>query len=271
MGKLKQLNNLLDFLPELFPPDLVCITLSNTTHFINIWWREGNELGESLGKYIYPGKKLELNVMLGLVAKHKKKITKYYTKEESISGFPYLAVGVPVYEDGQIVGGICAVREETILETQERCKDLFQFQEVLADSMKTVSANISHLINSYQETRTIANYVQDISQKAHLLGINALMTSSFSNKENPAINEIVEELKELAIESKETAGKIVGLLNDYDNKNMELFSSIYQIQTAVSNMSHCINNIMEYLQQQSNLIINGEENYPHQKDFNPDS
>ncbi len=258
MSKLEQLNNLIDFIPELFPPDLVCITLSNTTHFINIWYRKGNALGESLGKYIYPGKELEQNVMLGLVSKYKRKITKYYTKDESISGLPYLAVGVPIYEKGEMVGGICAVREETILETQERCKDLFQFHNVLANSMKTVSANISHLINSYQETRTIANYVQDISQKAHLLGINALVANSFSNEDNSTFNDIAEELNKLAIESKQTTKKIVNLLNDYDNHNIKLFASIYQIQTAVANMNNCISNIMEYLKQQSNMLINGD-------------
>lgn len=258
MSKLEHLNNLLNLIQELFPPDLAAITLSNNTHFINIWVREGNELGESLKKFIYPGKELELNVMLGQVATHKEKITKYYTKDESISGLPYLAVGVPIYEGTTMVGGICAVREETILETQERCQNLYQYQETLVDSMKTVSSNMSHLVNSYKETRAIANYVQDISQKAHLLGINALIANSFSGEDNSNINEIVEELKELAVQSKQTTGKIVNMLNDYDNQNIELFSSIYQIQTAVSNMTDCINNIMDYLKQQSHMLINGK-------------
>jgi len=258
MSKLEHLNNLLNLIQELFPPDLAAITLSDTTHFINIWVREGNELGESLRKFIYPGKPLELNVMLGQVVKRKEKITKYYTKEESISGLPYLAVGVPIYEGNEMIGGICVVREETILETQERCKDLYQIQATLVDSMKTVLSNISHLVNSYKETRTIGNYVQDISQKAHLLGINALIANSLSDEDNSRLNDVVEELKELAVEAKQTTGKIVTMLNEYDNKNVELFSSIYQIQTAVTNMNESINNIMEYLKQQSNMLINGK-------------
>jgi len=258
MDKLHYLEMLIDFLPELFPPDLSAITLSNCTHFISIWTRKDNALGESLKKLIYPGKPLELNVMLGQVAKRKEKITKYYTKDESISGIPYLAVGVPIYEGEDMVGGIAVVREETILETQERCKNLLEVQETLAQSMITVSSRLSNLVKSYRETRTITNYVQDISQQALLLGINSLVGTSQSNQNGDVIKDVVKELQNLVVESKKTTGKIVNLLNDFDDQNIGLFSSIQNIETIVNNMTDSVNDIMDYLKQQSNMIMHGK-------------
>lgn len=258
MTKLEIMKSILDFLPELFPPDLSAITLCNSTHFIGIWGRPGNTLGESLKTFIYPGKELDLRVMLGQVMLHKRKITKYYTKEESISGIPYLAVGVPIYENGEIVGGICAVREETILETQERCKNLLEIQNILGENMKSVSSNLSHLVNRYREVRKIADFTQTISQKAQLIGINTTLEASGSYNEEEILNAVCADLQALADESKKTTERIVTLLNDFDKEYLELFSSIRRIDTVVNNMSHTVKGILDYLSLQSNTIIKGE-------------
>ncbi len=259
MNKLRYFELLLDFIPELFPPDLSAITLSDCNKFIKVWGRN-NPLGKSLKEMLYPGKLLEENVMLGKVMEQNKKITKYFTKDESITGIAYLAVGVPIYEEDKLVGGICVVREETILETQERCKHLYEVQEILSQSMNTLSSRLSHVISSYENTRNISNYVQDISQKAHLLNINTLLEKSQfkDGEQSPNLEEIIESINNLAVESKKTTGKIINLLNDFDNQNIDLLSSINQIETTVKQMTYSINDIMLYLNQQTNSIINGK-------------
>ncbi len=258
MNKLEIFNSILDFLPELFPPDLSAITLSNCQEFIGIWGRPGSTLGQSLKTFIYPGKPLIPNVMLGQVIMHKRKITKYYTEEESISGIPYLAVGVPILEGEEMIGGICAVREETILETQKRCECLLEVQDILAESMVTVSSRLAHLVNSYREVRKITDFIQTISQKANLIGIHTSIEANNTHTEGEVFENIINELENLAAEAKNTTEDIVQLLNDFDKQNVELFSAIRHIETVVNNTSHTVNDIMDYLAQQSNMIIKGK-------------
>ncbi|HHY06057.1 MAG TPA: hypothetical protein GX532_03645 [Clostridia bacterium] len=257
MNKLEIFKNILDFLPELFPPDLSAITLSNCEEFVGIWGRNGNTLGQSLKTFIYPGKKLIPEVMLGQVIMQKKKITKYYTEEESISGIPYLAVGVPIYEDTQMIGGICAVREETILETVERCKNLLEVQEALAQSMMTVSTNLTHLVNSYREVRRISDFIQSVSQKVNIINVNTSLEAEKKEKEE-ILNSILKNIEQLSLETKGVAQNIVTLLNDFDKQNLKLFSSIRNIETIVNNMSYSVNDIMEYLSKQSHMIMKGK-------------
>lgn len=258
MSKLEIFKGILPFLPELFPPDLSAITLSNCTHFIGIWGRPGNTLGESLKTFIYPGKPLEPKVMLGQVIMQKKKIVKYYSKEESISGIPYLAVGVPIHENGEMIGGICVVREETILETQERCKNLLKTQNILSESMRCVSSNLAHIVNSYREIRKIADFTHILSQKAQLMGIGTTLEASNNSNEREIIQSISADLQALAEEAKRTTENIVSLLNDFDKDNIELFTSIRRIETVVNNMSHTVRDILDYLAQESSIIMNGD-------------
>lgn len=258
MNKLDILNNILDFLPELFSADLSAITLSNTTHFIGIWGKPDNTLGQSIKTLIYPGKPLIPEVMLGQVMLQGKKITKYYTDQESITGLPYLAVGVPIVENNEILGGICAVREETILETQKRCEDLLEVQDVLAGKMIEVSSKVSTLVNSYREVRTISDLIQYISQKANVIGINTSLESTQEDKNSSVSESIITDLQELADHSTSSAEQIVSLLNQFDSNTVKLFSSISQIETVVNNMSHTITEIMDYLTDQSNIIIKGK-------------
>jgi predicted transcriptional regulator with HTH domain len=258
MNKIELFKSILDFLPELFPPDLSAITLSNCTHFVGIWGRPGNQLGEALKKMIYPGKALDSRVMLGQVMMHKKKITKYYNAQESIAGLPYLAVGVPLYEGNEMVGGICVVREETILEVQNRCRSLLKIQEILACSMANVSARLDSLINSYDGTRKIADYTHKITQKAFLLSVDVLLEASCNDNCGETLTNIANEIQNIANESRNATEKIVALLNDFDFNNADLLSSIRQIETVVTRISNSVNDIMDYLTQQTNSIIKGK-------------
>jgi len=255
MNKIELFLSILDFLPELFPPDLSAITLSDCTHFVGIWGRPGNKLGESLKKLIYPGKELEPRVMLGQVMIHKKKIVKYFTAEESIVGIPYLAVGVPIYENKKLVGGICAVREETILEVKNRCWSLLKIQEILSCSMGNVSTRLNRLINSYDETRKITDYIHNLTQKAFLLSVDVLVEASYNERCADTLTSIAHAIQDIANESRQVTEKIVDVLNAFDFSNADLLASIKHIETVVNRISQSLCEIMDYLVQQSSLII----------------
>ncbi len=253
MGKVDFYNNIMDTLPELFPPDLAAITLSNETHFVSIWGKPGNDLGNALKKYIYPGKKLGPEVMLGQVASQRKKIVKYFAPGKSICGLPYLAVGVPLYEDGTFVGGICAVREETILETLNRCKALLEADTLLRPSMDNVISKLAQLIASYDATRTIANSLQDITQKSSLLGLNLLLSSYDTKYADCSPYDVAREIQIVTKDCSNLNEKVVSLLNNFDANATDLTLSIRHIETAVSQTSNSIQKILDYLTEQSNL------------------
>lgn len=256
MNKLDQLKEMLNFLPELFPPDLAAITLSNCTHFIGVWNRD-DEVGRKLRIGLYPDKPLDDKVMLGQVILQKKKITKYYTLEESVSDIPYLAVGVPIYEGDTLVGAICVIREEAILEAQNRCKALMQVHEIVAESMENVSDRLEYLINSYTETRKIADLMRGVNHKASLLQVNTLLHAARSN-DGAANNNVAlaDEIKGMANETEQAALQIINLLNEFDTQAAAFFSVIRNMQIIVNNMNKSITDINEYLIQQSNLIVN---------------
>ena len=260
MSILQYLKEMINFLPELFPQDLSAITLSDCTHFIGVWSAK-RPLGEALRKVIYPGKKISDKVMLGQVVKHKKKITKYYTKEESIFNYPYLAVGVPVFENGELTGGICTVREETILETQSRCRMLLEVQNIMGESMNNLTEKMDSLVDKYKETRKINDLMQDVIQKASFLQVNTLLkATNMQDEYKESFLALADEIKKMAHDTKDASFKIIKLLNEFDVNAADFFSSIKHIEIIVASMSNSINSIMDYLSKQSDMIIHDDNN-----------
>ena len=260
MTKLEYIKNLLNFLPELFPPDLAAITLSNCTHFIGVWSRPDDLLGTTIRDALYPGKELDDRVMLGQVVKIGTKITKYYTKDESVFGMPYLAVGVPIYDNNILQGAIGILREETILEAQNRCQLLMNVHDILEDSMNTVSEKTTDLLCSYNETRKINHLMQEVNHKASLLQVNTLLKATNldpDNKENYLL--LANELKNMSSDTKQAAMKIISILNEFDLQTTDFLSSIRHIEVIVNNMNNSICSIMDYLAQQSNMIISNKK------------
>lgn len=260
MTKLEYFIKMLDFLPELFPPDLAAITLSNTTHFIGVWSRPDDSLGNAIKKALYPGKELDDRVMLGQIVKNGTKITKYYTKDESVFGMPYLAVGIPIYDNNILQGGICTLREETILEAQNRCRLLINVHDILEESMTTVSKKMTDLLSSYNETRKINELMQEVNHKASLLQVNTLLKATNLDADEKAnYLHLADEIKGMTNDTKQAALKIINTLNEFDLHASDFLSSIRHIEVIINNMNNSINSIMDYLAQQSNMIISNKK------------
>ena len=259
MSILQYLKEMINFLPELFPQDLSAITLSDCTHFIGVWSAK-RPLGEALRKVIYPGKKISDKVMLGQVVKHKKKITKYYTKEESIFNYPYLAVGVPVFENGELTGGICTVRGDHFRNSKPM-PDAFGSQNIMGDSMNNLTEKMDSLVDKYKETRKINDLMQDVIQKASFLQVNTLLkATNMQDEYKESFLALADEIKKMAHDTKDASFKIIKLLNEFDVNAADFFSSIKHIEIIVASMSNSINSIMDYLSKQSDMIIHDDNN-----------
>ena len=256
MTKLNVLKNMLEFISEMFPPDLAAITLSDCSKFIAVWNRE-DEIGKAIGKALYPGKLLDDKVMLGQVVKYKKKRTHYFSSNESVCKVPYLAVGIPIYEDGILTGGICIIREDTILETQARCRSLLQVNGILSDSMHNASGKMDELLQSYDKTRKIVDLMQQVNHKATMVQVNSVQRFNGNSNIAPDNHPIfLDSIKEMANETQEAALQIIKMLNEFDVHAASFFAAIKNIQVIVDHMGAHLTDISEFITEQSNSIIN---------------
>jgi len=165
-----------------------------------------------------------------------------------VFGFPYRGVGIPLMEDGCVVGSM------TMFQSVEIQDKLQQMARKMSSSVESVSSGSSGLAASAEElaatsaefaTNTekirddvkemdaIITLVREIASQTHLLGLNAAIEAARAGDLGRGFNVVAEEVRKLAGHTQSSAKEVAEKLNRIKNTIDALAEHVLQV-AAVS-------------------------------------
>lgn len=186
-----------------------------------------------------------------------------------VFGFPYIAVAIPIIDKGIVVGGICFLQS---IEKQDRlftmAESIFKeithlnasTQEISAasESLTSVGVDLSQLtklvLEQTKKSQDITNIVKKISNQTNLLGLNASIEAARLGELGKGFNVVAEEIRKLAISTKESIEKIEGIVNGLQNTSSNMSEDVFKIERAAQHQASSIHEITEATQNLYNLI-----------------
>lgn len=200
-----------------------------------------------------------------------KKIIKKVPRE--VLGFPYIASGMPIVENGEIVGAISFVtpleKQEKLLELSETLSTNLEELGGISQTTENAANDLSRIANSVTQatnklnaninaTDNIIEMIQGISKQTNLLGLNAAIEAARVGVEGRGFGIVAEEIRKLAIESAESVKNIEDMLLEIKNASTDQYIIIEEIQNIVDSQKEAaatINGSIQELYAGVNLLI----------------
>ena len=223
--------------------------------------------GKGIKFPVKPGDILNSSTAIYQAMKENRRLTRQMGSE--VFGFPYIAVAIPVTEKGKVVGGVCFLQS---IEKQDRLftmadsifKEITHLnastQEIAAasESLTSVGVDLSQLTKSVldqtKKSQDITNIVKRISNQTNLLGLNASIEAARLGEEGRGFNVVAEEIRKLAVSTKESIEKIEGIVNGLQKTSGNMSEEVFKIEKAAYQQGNSIYEITESTQNLYNLI-----------------
>ncbi len=185
----------------------------------------------------YPATKLDLDIKAGdrlregsinlTAIQLKTQVIRKIPKE--IYGIPYIAVGCPIVEAGQVVGclstGVTTDQEERLVEMAEQVstvlENIAQHTESLArdaeymmQASHTLSEAAERMENKIAETSQISHLIKNISSRSNILGLNAMLESARAGAAGRGFAVVANEIRQLSQTTSASAKDIFQILDE---------------------------------------------------------
>lgn len=181
-----------------------------------------------------------------------------------VFGFPYVACGIPIKENNEIVGAVSFVisidKQEKLLSLAE---ELSGGLEELTQSSQLIDTGSEKLFNISKELLTKSNesnvhidetdgilkIIQNIANQTNLLGLNAAIEAARVGQEGKGFGVVAQEIRKLAINSSDSISKIEEILKGIKETSNEQSTIIDDINSIIKNQAEVIKNINSSIQQ----------------------
>ncbi|SFH74007.1 Methyl-accepting chemotaxis protein (MCP) signalling domain-containing protein [Tindallia magadiensis] len=208
-------------------------------------------------KYVsfYPGKELDFPVKPGDMLKRETVVYRCIKNRTSLSermgselfGFPYIAMATPLYEEGEIVGGVVFLQstehEERLLEMAEAISEgigkLNTFSAGVvqeAEGLSSIGENLDKMsceaLKYASGTEEITSVIKRVSSQSNLLGLNASIEAARSGVAGKGFAVVAEEIRKLAVSSNESVENIEKMLKDIKEINEKMAIEITNIKKS---------------------------------------
>ncbi|WP_400162538.1 methyl-accepting chemotaxis protein [Brevibacillus sp. TJ4] len=195
----------------------------------------------------YPASNLNLGIKVGDMLRpgsinataiaENRRIVRKIGKE--VYGVPYIAVGYPIVENGQVVGclatGVNTDQEdqlraladsltEAVSEIAGHTDTLSKEAHELAQASHTLSGAAVEMEKKIAETSQINELIRDISTKSNVLGLNAMLEAARAGTAGRGFSVVAEEIRKLSLTTSASASDIFRILNEM-NELVKLVSS----------------------------------------------
>lgn len=227
--------------------DNVAISIANSERFLKFYDGETFKLNRKDGDPVDKGSIADRAITSGKVVSS--------IIPANVFGVPTQAMGVPIIENGKVIGAISMAKSlEQQTTISNLAKDLF-------DSLTQISSAINEFSNSIQNlaqfnsliqesaektkkeaenTDNVLRFVSNVARQTNLLGLNAAIESSRAGEFGKGFSVVAQEIRKLSGFSNESINQINTVLKS--------------IQSSVSDISDKINESNDIFQQQTGTI-----------------
>ncbi|MBA5850361.1 methyl-accepting chemotaxis protein [Clostridium sp. cel8] len=242
-----------------FFDDEIAFTMSTTEHFIKV------VNSPNIIMTAKPGDPLRPKGAAYECIKAKKPIVTIVPKETF--GVEIKAIGIPVKEDGKIIGSIVLVKSlERHYKFLESSKILSQAIDNISKASKILTSNIQKSVNfnnnilsevkdaadKAKNTDEVLIFIKNIASKTNLLGLNAAIEASRAGENGKGFSVVANEIRKLSNSSNESVSQINSILKEIENtvlnvsEEINSTSNTFKTQLAqIQEMNSSINNLMK--------------------------
>ncbi len=164
---------------------------------------------------------------------------------QELYGISIITRTVPLFNEktGSIIGvisiAISQEKESSIMEMVSELHDssksmensshaLFESSEKLSRKSNDMNANIDAVTDEINKMDNIIGYIKSVSETSNLLGLNASIEAARAGDAGRGFAVVAEEMRKLAINSKESSVEILTSLHDLKNNINALISGIQE-------------------------------------------
>lgn len=211
----------------------------------------------------YPARTLDLKISPGdplrpgsinyTAVKEKRRVVRKIGRE--VYGIPYIAVGYPIIENGEVVGCLStgvSTEKEDLLESMadelavalgniaNNTESLAKSSSELASASQQVNSSTLQVRKKIEETTQISELIKNISSKTKIIGINAAIEAARAGQHGRGFTIVANEIQNLSETTSTSAKNIFDMLNEMNE--------------LISHVSAKMENMMNYTINQSSSI-----------------
>lgn len=177
---------------------------------------------------------------------------------KEVYGIPYIAVSIPIVENGVIVGAAAIheslERKQVLQETANHLSDAANvmseaMQSILlqAKQMTATSHSLKDLVNiAHQEvsqTDSVISFIKNVASETNLLGLNAAIEAARVGEQGRGFGVVATEVRKLAVNSADSAAEITQTLLQISQSIGRINSEIETVDSVNLKQSDTIEHI----------------------------
>jgi len=183
--------------------------------------------------------------------------------DKKVYGVPYVAVSIPIIEDGEVVGAVAIheslERQDALLTTANQLSAAAGelsgvIQTVLAQAQE-LAANGRNLKDMAEKTRTqvgetdkVVSFIQDVANQTNLLGLNAAIEAARVGEQGRGFGVVAEEVRKLAVNSSGSAAEINKILGEIRASVQGISELITRMESVTSLQADSVQGLTDNVQ-----------------------